>query len=100
MSQKVLYVVNLELSEDTDSQKKYMKNHMEWIQTGFERGIFLAVGSLISKKGGMILVNGISHFDLEGFIKQDPFVMHGLVSATITEMKLISVDQRLEFLLP
>ena len=93
-----MYVVTLTFSENKARAGELMEGHKAWIQRGFDRGLFLMVGSLQPNRGGGIIAHGASLEKLEGFVAEDPFVAEGVVTAEILEITPARFDDRLEFL--
>jgi uncharacterized protein YciI len=60
-----------------------MPGHKQWIQEGVADGTFLLAGSLDNAQGGVVVAAGRDHNALRARVAQDPFVIHGVVSAEI-----------------
>jgi len=93
-----MYVVTLTFSENKARVGELMEGHKAWIQRGFDRGLFLMVGSLQPNRGGGILAHGTDLETLESFVAEDPFVAEKVVTAEILEITPARLDERLEFL--
>jgi uncharacterized protein YciI len=76
-----------------------MAAHNEWITRGLDEGVFLLVGSLQPRAGGIILANNTTRPELEARVSRDPFVAHDVVSAELLEVSCSKADPRLGFLL-
>jgi uncharacterized protein YciI len=76
-----------------------MAEHNEWIQRGFDEGVFLLVGSLQPQLGGAVLTRNGTRAGLEARIRQDPFVVHGVVKPELLEVSPSRAYRELEFLL-
>ena len=72
---------------------------IEWIQRGFDDGVFLLVGSLQPNLGGGIMAHNTSLSDLQSRVNGDPFVVENVVSAEILEITPAKADERLSFML-
>lgn len=94
-----MFVVQLKFSENKGKAGQFMEGHKEWIQRGFDDGVFLMTGSLQPNAGGGILAHNATLAELEGRVKNDPFVAEGVVSAEIIEISPSRTDERLDFLL-
>lgn len=94
-----MYVVLLKFSSNKDQAVQFMESHKQWIQRGFDDGVFLLAGSLQPSLGGAILTHNTSRSTLEGRVNDDPFVRQNIVSAEIIEIMPSSAESRLEFLL-
>lgn len=93
-----MFTVFLKLSENRAAAAENMEGHRAWIAQGFERGLFLAVGSLADKSGGGIWAHNCTFDALQDFVNEDPFVINGVATPEITEMSPARVDPRLAFL--
>lgn len=94
-----MFVVLLKFSDNKAQAGQFMDGHKAWIQRGLEEGIFLLIGSLQPNQGGGILAYNTTRSDLEGRVKDDPFVAERVVTAEILEITPAKADARLEFLL-
>ena len=72
---------------------------IEWIQRGFDDGVFLLVGSLQPNLGGGIVAHNTSLANLQSRVNGDPFVAENVVSAEILEITPSQADERLKFML-
>lgn len=94
-----MFIVLLKFTENKGKAGQFMKGHKEWIERGFDDGVFLLVGSLQPNLGGGILAHNTSLPDLQGRVNSDPFVAEKVVTAEIVEISASKADARLEFLL-
>jgi uncharacterized protein YciI len=74
-----------------------MEGHKEWIERGFDDGVFLLAGSLQPNLGGGIVAHNTSLSDLQSRVNGDPFVAENVVSAEILEITPSRADERLTF---
>lgn len=94
-----MFIVLLRFSTNKGQAGELMTAHNAWIARGIDDGVFLLVGSLQPRLGGAILAHNATRSDLETRVKEDPFVMHDVVSAELLEVSSSKADPRLEFLL-
>jgi uncharacterized protein YciI len=94
-----MFVVFLKFSIHKSRAGEFMAEHKAWLQRGFDEGVFMASGSLGQQGGGCILVHGLDAASLKQRLDADPFVVHGVVQADITEVALSKAEPRLDFLL-
>jgi len=78
-----MYIVKLEFSSHRIRARDWMDEHNRWIQRGFDDGVFLLTGSLESNRGGVVLAANTTLEALQARIKDDPFVAHGVVEASV-----------------
>lgn len=94
-----MFLVFLKFSDNKDQAGQHMAGHNEWINRGFDDGIFLLAGSLKPKLGGGIVAHKTTLSELQNRVNEDPFVAEKIVSAEIVELTPAKADKRLEFLL-
>lgn len=94
-----MFVVLLKFSDNKANAGQFMDGHKEWIQRGFDDGVFLLAGSLQPKLGGALVAHNTSLPDLQSRVKTDPFVAENVVTAEILEIDPARADARLSFLL-
>lgn len=94
-----MFVVLLKFADNKSRAPALMDEHNAWIQSGFEAGMFLLVGSLQPNLGGSIIAHGTSLEELRAKINADPFVQENVVTAEILEISPKRADERLDFLL-
>jgi len=93
-----MFMVVLRFSANKDRAGKFLEGHREWLQRGFDDGVFLLAGSLKPDQGGGIMAYNTSMPDLQRRIDDDPFVAENIVSAEILEIAPSKADERLDFL--
>lgn len=94
-----MFFVFLKFSANKSQASQYMPGHKDWIQRGFDDGVFLLAGSLQPNLGGGIVAHNTSLSDLQSRVQADPFVAENVVSAEILELTPSKADERLKFLL-
>ena len=94
-----MFVISLKFADNKADAPAHMDAHNQWIQQGFDDGVFLLVGSLQPGLGGAILAQDESRDAIETRIEADPFVSAGVVAAEIAEITPAKSDPRLAFLL-
>ena len=94
-----MFVVLLKFSDNKANAGQFMDGHKEWIQRGFDDGVFLLAGSLQPKLGGALVAHNTSLPDLQSRVKTDPFVAENVVTAEILEIAPAKADARFNFLL-
>jgi uncharacterized protein YciI len=94
-----MFTILLRFSKNRDKAGELMAAHNDWITRGLDEGVFLLVGSLQPRAGGIILANDTTRSALEARISQDPFVANDVVSAELLEVSCSKADPRLGFLL-
>lgn len=93
-----MFVIQLKFSGNKDQASEFMAGHNDWIQRGFDDGVFLLAGGLQPKLGGGIVAHNTSLPDLQDRVNEDPFVAENIVRAKILEITPARTDDRLAFL--
>lgn len=93
-----MFMVLLRLTERKSLAPQFMAAHNEWIQRGFDDGVFVLVGGLQPKAGGALIAVNTSMQALEARVRDDPFVAEGIVTPEILEVAPSRTDERLGFL--
>ncbi len=93
-----MFVILLKFSENKSKAGEYIDGHNQWINQGFEDGVFLLVGGLQPNLGGSVIAHNVSLSELQKRVKNDPFVAENIVSAEILEIDPKKADERLNFL--
>ncbi len=94
-----MFIIQLKFSEHKSKASQFMAGHKEWIQQGFDDGIFLVAGSLQPNRGGAIIAQDTSLPAIQERVNRDPFLVEDIVTAEIIEITPSRTDERLNFLL-
>ena len=94
-----MFIIEFKFSENKDQAGEFMQGHNDWLQQGFEDGVFILAGSLVSSQGGFVIANNISGNELSARLAKDPFVKENIVTVDIREINPARADTRLSFLL-
>jgi len=62
-----------------------MPPHMDWVNAGYDSGMFLASGRKVPRTGGMILAQG-DRAEIEAYVAADPFAAEGVAVYEVTEV--------------
>jgi uncharacterized protein YciI len=94
-----MFVVLLKFSDNKSQAGTFMGGHNEWLESGFDDGVFLLSGSIQPSSGGAVLAHNTSFSDLQNRVNEDPFVQENVVIAEILEIMPGRTDERFSFLL-
>jgi uncharacterized protein YciI len=94
-----MHFVFLRFASNKSEAGRFMEGHKQWLQRGFDEGVFLVSGTIQPQLGGAILAHNASLDELQQRVSEDPFVAEGVVSAEIIEVAPSKTDDRLAFLL-
>lgn len=78
-----MYILFLKFGPNRSQARQWMTEHAEWIQRGIDDGIFLVAGSLDDAQGGAVLAANMTKAALMTRVQEDPFVVHGIVTAEV-----------------
>jgi len=95
-----MFIVLLRFSKNKSRAAEQMAAHDEWVNRGLDDGVFVLVGSLQPKLGGVVVAHDIARADLDRRLRTDPFVAHGVVDYELLEVVPSKADARLAFMLP
>jgi len=94
-----MFIILLKFSRNKSQAGNFMAGHNQWVQQGFEDGVFLIVGNLQPALGGAIVAQASTIEEIQNRVALDPFVKEEVVSADIIEITPNQTDERLKFLL-
>ena len=94
-----MFIVLLKFSDNKGRAGEWMAGHKQWLQRGFDDGVFLLAGSVQPNQGGAVLAHRTSLSALQERVNSDPFVVHDVVNAEVIEIRPSRVDERLQSLL-
>ena len=94
-----MFVVVLKFSTHKSRASELMESHNQWIQRGFDEGVFLLVGTVQPKLGGAVVAYNTSLTELQSRVNDDPFVAEDVVTAEILEITPARTDARLDCLM-
>jgi len=75
------YILFYKTVEDyVERRKLYRKEHLEYAQSAFKKGILILAGAYADPADGAVLIfKGVDQSVAEEFAKNDPYVKNGLV---------------------
>ena len=94
-----MFIVFLKFSANKAAAPDHMEGHKQWLQQGFDDGVFLVAGSLQPGLGGGIVAHATTRADLDARLGADPFVVEDVGTADGHEIDPARADDRLTFLL-
>lgn len=80
-----MFVIHLHYTVPLEEIDNFRPAHLNWLQSYYNKGYFLASGRQNPPTGGVILAHGLSSETLERILLEDPFAEHGLATYHITE---------------
>ena len=82
-----MFVIELIYKVDLSEIDAHMRSHMKFLKKYYAAGNFLVSGRKIPREGGIILATGKSRQEIEGIVREDPFVQQGLAEFRVIEFR-------------
>jgi uncharacterized protein YciI len=79
----MLFIIILRFGPNRSQAGQWMAGHNQWIQQGLDAGVFLMAGALDNAQGGVVLAGNADSAEVQSRVWQDPFVVHGVVTAEV-----------------
>lgn len=92
-----MLILSLTYKKSSEEADRHMTPHLAWVKEGYDRGWFLASGRKVPRTGGLILAKG-DRAEIEAYVAEDPFTVHGVADYEVTEVALSTVVAGLEAL--
>lgn len=80
-----MFVVSLTYTVSIDEIDNFRPAHLNWLQSYYNKGYFLASGRKNPLNGGIILAYNLSRAELEDILKTDPFAQQNIATYEIIE---------------
>ena len=80
-----MFIVTLTYLKPVEDVDALMPGHIEWLNQGYDDGLFVASGRRIPRTGGVILARSGDEQALVDFLARDPFAIHGAARFDIVE---------------
>jgi uncharacterized protein YciI len=87
VSSKNMFVIELTYKAPLADIDASMAAHVRFLKKYYAAGNFLVSGRQIPRAGGIILAVGKDRQQIEGIIREDPFVKSGLADFRIIEFR-------------
>ena len=82
-----MFVIELTYKAPLPEIDKHMKAHVAFLNKHYAAGRFVVSGRKIPREGGIILAMGGTKFEVEGVMREDPFVARGLADVRVVEFR-------------
>jgi uncharacterized protein YciI len=80
-----MFIVTLTYLKPVEDVDALMHDHVEWLERGYEEGLFIASGRRVPRTGGVILARSGDEQALRANLARDPFIVHGAARADVVE---------------
>tara|TARA_R110002050_G_scaffold104052_5_gene213262 strand:+ start:30918 stop:31205 length:288 start_codon:yes stop_codon:yes gene_type:complete len=94
-----MYIINVTYKVSLETIDKYISEHIEYLDTQYALGSFIASGRKVPRTGGIILSNLSDKNELLKIIEKDPFKIRDLANYKITEFNPSKTSEELKFLM-
>jgi uncharacterized protein YciI len=82
-----MFVVLLTYKRPLEEIDRSMRSHVAFLEEGYRKGLFLASGRQVPRRGGVILAMAASRDEVEAYMQHDPFVRDGLATFDVVEFR-------------
>ncbi|AOG10617.1 YciI family protein [Agrobacterium sp. RAC06] len=90
-----MFILSLTYVKPTEEADRFMAPHMDWVNAGYDNGLFLASGRKNPRTGGMILARG-DRAEIDAYVATDPFAVEGVAIYEVTEVAVTRTAAGLE----
>ncbi|MGL3607089.1 YciI family protein [Rhizobium sp. G187] len=90
-----MFILSLTYVKPAEEADRLMQPHMDWVNAGYDSGLFLASGRKNPRTGGVILARG-DRGEIEAYVAADPFIMEGVAVCEVTEVAVTRTAAGLE----
>lgn len=90
-----MFILSLAYVKPTEEADRFMAPHMDWVNAGYDNGLFLASGRKNPRTGGVILARG-ERAEIEAYVAADPFTVEGVAMYEVTEVAVTRTATGLE----
>ena len=80
-----MFILSLTYVKPTEEADRFMAPHMDWVNAGYDSGMFVASGRKVPRTGGVILARG-ERAEGEAYVAVDPFAAEGVAVYEVTEV--------------
>ncbi|GAA1591319.1 YciI family protein [Kribbella sancticallisti] len=91
-----MFVLELTYTVPLERVQPLLEEHMGWVKTQYEAGVFVASGRKEPRDGGVILALGQDREAIEKLVAEDPFSVAGVCEYRVTQFLATSVAPVLE----
>ena len=88
-----IHSVYLKPIEEVD---QHLPAHRAFLKTLYDSGITICSGPQVPRTGGFILMNAASKEEALGYMKKDPYVVHGVAEYFVIEFEVKSFAEGFE----
>lgn len=82
-----MFIILLTYQKEIHEVEKQLKAHMEFLETNYDSGSFIASGRQEPWTGGIILCRASDKNKVQELIQSDPFYIHGIAKYNIIQFE-------------
>ena len=82
---KPLFLIDLTYCVPLERIERHLPAHMDYLRDCFDSGHFISCGPKVPRDGGMILTRAADRAEAAALAARDPFLIHQVAEARITE---------------
>ncbi|MDH4439543.1 MAG: YciI family protein [Rhizobium sp.] len=90
-----MFILSLTYVKPIEEADRFMAPHMDWVNAGYDTGMFLASGRKNPRTGGVVLAKG-ERAAIEAYVAADPFTIEGVAVYEVTEVAVTRTAAGLE----
>ena len=80
-----MFLIIITYKKPLEEIDKYLAAHRHYLETGYQKNMLVVSGPRNPRTGGIILSQLKNRDELETFLMQDPFQVHGIANYEIIE---------------
>jgi uncharacterized protein YciI len=93
-----MFILELTYTAPLEHLEPVLKEHISWLKTHYETGLFVASGRKVPRDGWIILAAGADRAYVEQVSATDPLVLAGACDYRVTQFVATTVADGLESL--
>jgi len=93
-----MFILSLTYQKPLADVEAHLREHIAFLNTYYEKGIFLASGRKVPREGGIILALAPTKAAIEAIIEHDPFYIQGVAHYEVIEFVPTMTATELAFL--
>lgn len=93
-----MFVVLVKYLKEIQEVDKYLVEHREYLEIGYQKGYLMASGPQNPRTGGVLLSQLKDKNILDSFLEKDPFYINGIAAYQVIEFNPVKYHQALSSL--
>ncbi len=84
-----LFIIKISYTAPIEDIDKHLVAHRTYLDQCYADGHYLTSGPQVPRTGGIIIAQGSSRSDIDRLMKNDPFMIHHLITYDIIEFEAV-----------